>query len=230
MPAQSMRVTRCRKWSAAASTTPAIAGSSSGQLKSYGPGQLDGRVGPHPALRCCPAGPILDQNRTSLQLIPASAAVLDRVEPTNLECHFGVQPGGKGQKVARRPKADRRQADFFDAPAPMPAAPEHRPAPKPKQGIKHQSPPSDSDEASLGNSIDVLAARLSRTEWNELVATLPDDALAHLVIATARQLRRRLARSRGQSGKGRASALERSAQQLIVELGGQGEDDDWYEG
>ena len=63
---------------------------------------------------------------------------------------------------------------------------------------------------------------------DELVATLPDDALAHLVIATARQLRRRLARSHGRSGKGCASTLERSAQQLIVELGGQGEnDDDW---
>ena len=112
----------------------------------------------------------------------------------------------------------------------MPATSEHRPAPKPKQGIKHQSPSSDSDEARLRNSINVLAARLSRTEWNELVATLPDDALAHLVIATARQLRRRLARSRGQGGKGRTSALERSAQQLIIELSGQGEDDDWYEG
>jgi len=99
----------------------------------------------------------------------------------------------------------------------MPAASEHRPTPKPKpkQGIKYQSPSSDSDEARLRNSINVLAARLSPTEWNELVATLPDDALAHLVIATVRQLRRRLARSRGQSGKGRASALERSAQQLI---------------
>ena len=111
----------------------------------------------------------------------------------------------------------------------MPAASEHCPTPKskPKQGIKHQSPPSDSNEARLCNTIDVLAARLSRTEWSELVATLPDDALAHLVIATARQPRCRLARSRGQGGKGCASALERSAQQLIVELGGQEKDDDW---
>jgi len=132
--------------------------------------------------------------------------------------------------VARRPEADRRQTDFFGAPAPTSAALEHRPTSKlkPKQGIKHQSPPSDSEEAPSCHSIDVLAARLSRTEWNELVATLPDDALAHLVIATVRQLRRRLARSRGRSGNGRASALERSAQQLIVELGGRGEnDDDW---
>jgi len=132
--------------------------------------------------------------------------------------------------VARRPEADRRQTDFFDAPASTPAAMEHRPTPKlkPKQGIKHQSPPSDSEEAPSCHSIDVLAARLSRTEWNELVATLPDDALAHLVVATVRQLRRRLARSRGRSGNGRASTLERSAQQLIAELGGRSEnDDDW---
>jgi len=130
--------------------------------------------------------------------------------------------------VARRPEADRRQADFFDVPAPTPAAPEQLPAPKPKPkpGIKRQPPPSDIQEAPLCESIDMLAARLSRTEWNELVATLPDDALAHLVIATVRQLRRRLARSRGRGGKGRASALERSAQQLIVELGGRGENDD----
>jgi len=132
--------------------------------------------------------------------------------------------------VARRPEADRRQADFFGAPAPTPAAPARRPTPKPKpkQQIEHRSSPSDSEEVLLCDGIDVLVARLSRTEWNELVATLPDDALAHLVIATARQLRRRLARSHGRSGKGRTSALERSAQQLIVELGGQGEnDDDW---
>jgi len=125
---------------------------------------------------------------------------------------------------------DRWQADFFGVPDPTPAAPEHRPTPKPKpkQRIRHQSPPSNSEEAPLCDSIDMWAAGLSRTEWNELVAELPDDVLAHLVIATVRQLRRRLARSRGRSGKGRTSALERSAQQLIAELGGQGENgDDW---
>ncbi len=124
--------------------------------------------------------------------------------------------------MAHRPETDQRQADFFGAPAPTPVAPEQRPTPKPKP--KRQPPPSDIKEASF-DSIDVLAARLSRTEWNELVAGLPDEDLAHLVIATVRQLRRRLARSRGRSGKGCASALERSAQQLIAELGGQGEGD-----
>jgi len=128
--------------------------------------------------------------------------------------------------VARRPEADRRQADFFGAPAPTPTAPAHRPTPKPEP--KPRPPPSDSEEAPLSDGLDVVAARLSRIEWNELVAALPDDALAHLVIATARQLRRRLARSRRRSGKGPTSALERSAQQLIIELGGQGGNDDGW--
>lgn len=65
-----------------------------------------------------------------------------------------------------------------------------------------------------------LAARLDMPELDELVATVPDDALAHLTLAAVRQLRRRLARSTGRKGgKGRASALERAGQQLAAELG-----------
>ena len=132
--------------------------------------------------------------------------------------------------VARRPEADRRQADFFGPPAPAPAASKQRSLPKlkPEQEVRRRSPPSDSEETPARDSIDVLAARLSRAEWNELVAGLPDDALAHLVIATVRQLRRRLARSQGRNSKGHASVLERSARQLIDELGGQGESDDGW--
>ena len=76
--------------------------------------------------------------------------------------------------------------------------------------------------------MDVIAARLSPAELKKFVAALPDDGLACLVIATVRQLRRRLVRSGGRSGKSRNSALERSAQQLIVELGGQDEGDDGW--
>lgn len=125
---------------------------------------------------------------------------------------------------------DGRQADFFGAPVPAPATLEHRPTrkPKPERDIKRRSPSSGSEDTLSGDSIDVLAARLSPTELNGLVAALPDDALAHLVIATVRQLRRRLVRSGGRGGKGRTSALERSARQLIAELGGQGDDDDGY--
>ena len=76
--------------------------------------------------------------------------------------------------------------------------------------------------------MDVIAARLSPAELKEFVAALPDDALACLVIATVRQLRRRLVRSGGRGGKSRNSVLERSAQQLIAELGGQDEGDDGW--
>ena len=134
--------------------------------------------------------------------------------------------------MARRPAVDGRQANLFGAPIPAPAAPEHRPTPKrkPEQDVKRRAPPSDTADVRSDNGINVLAARLSAGEMNELVATLPDDALAHLVIATMRQLRRRLARSGGRGGKGRTSALERSARQLIAELSGHGEDDEWGAG
>lgn len=54
------------------------------------------------------------------------------------------------------------------------------------------------------------------------------DALACLVIATVRQLRRRLVRSGGRGGKVCNSVLERAARQLIAELGGQDEGDDGW--
>lgn len=76
--------------------------------------------------------------------------------------------------------------------------------------------------------MDALAARVSPAELDELAAALPDDALAHFVLAAVRQLRRRLARAGGRSGggKGHGSVLERTARQLAAELGGAGGSDD----
>ena len=96
--------------------------------------------------------------------------------------------------------------------------------------------PPDGEAASSGGGADVIAARLSRSELNALVASLPDEALGHLVLAAVRQLRRRLARAgrvslRGRGDAGRTSVLERSAQQLIAELSEGGhDDDDWGAG
>lgn len=118
--------------------------------------------------------------------------------------------------MARKPEVDRRQADFFCAPACAPATPK----PKPEQAPKRCPPSPNSKHEPVGDSIDVIAARLSPAELKEFVAALPDDALAYLVIATTRQLRRRLVRSGGHGGRGRNSVLERSARQLIAELGG----------
>jgi hypothetical protein len=56
---------------------------------------------------------------------------------------------------------------------------------------------------------------------------MPDHALAHLVIVTVRQLKRRLARSNKHADRRRTSSpLERAARQLIAELGEQDDDDD----
>ena len=126
--------------------------------------------------------------------------------------------------MARRPEVDRRQADFFGAPASAPGTPK----PKPEQAIKRRSPSSNGRLEPVSDSIDVIAARLSPAELKEFIAALSDDALACLVIATARQLRRRLVRSGGSGGKGRASALERAARQLIAELGGQDKGDEGW--
>ena len=126
--------------------------------------------------------------------------------------------------MARRPEVDRRQADFFAAPASEPITPK----PKPEQATKRRPPSPNGKHETVGDSIDVIAARLSPAELKDFVAALPDDALACLVIATARQLRRRLVRSGGRGSRGCNSVLERAARQLIAELGGQdGGDDGW---
>ena len=131
--------------------------------------------------------------------------------------------------MVRRPKGDERQADFFGVPSAGSGAPEPRSSakPKPEPQTPHMPAPLDSEDAPSGDGFDGIAARLLPSEWKELIAALSDEALAHVVIATARQLRRRLRRSSGPSGEGRTSSLERSAQQLIAELREHGDDDDW---
>ena len=70
-----------------------------------------------------------------------------------------------------------------------------------------------------------LAAQLSPAELDELAAVLSDEALARLLLAAARQLRRRLNRG-GRAGPRPSAALDRAARQLAAELGGQGTEDD----
>jgi len=128
--------------------------------------------------------------------------------------------------VARRPAADDRQPDFF-APARAASTPRSRPVrqPKPRRAAKDQPSPADRRDIPGRADFAALAARLCRAEMAELAAALSDEALAHLVIAAVRQLRRRLARSNGRGGRVRAPALERAVQQLVGELGGQDGDE-----
>jgi hypothetical protein len=68
-----------------------------------------------------------------------------------------------------------------------------------------------------------LGTRVSQPELDELVADLPDEQLAHLVLAAVRALKRRLTRNTRGLGraKGRAGPLERAARQLAEELRGE---------
>ena len=131
--------------------------------------------------------------------------------------------------MAQRPKTDARQADFFGIPSSELTVPDARLTRKnkPSQKIARASLLSANNERIEQDSLEILAARLSPAELNELVAALPDVALGHLVIVTVRQLRRRLARNNREGGKHRSSIhLERAARQLIVELREEGGDDD----
>lgn len=125
--------------------------------------------------------------------------------------------------MARRPKADERQAELF-GPVPMPAAPEPDPVPQSKSQRDSKRPlsPQDDQGTPEQGGVAKLATGLSAAELNELAAALSDNALAHLALAAVRQLRRRLMR-RGGRGRSRTSALERTARQIAAELSGEGE-------
>lgn len=138
---------------------------------------------------------------------------------------------GNHQAMAQKPTKDARQADFFGTPEPTPIASPLRPVQQTKssQTTTRSIPPAPSRPIQPEqDSLDDLAAHLSPAELSQLVAALPDPALAHLVIATVRQLRRRLARtSRHTDTRSVRSPLERAAYQLIEELREQGDDDDF---
>ena len=121
---------------------------------------------------------------------------------------------------------DERQTDIFGAVAPPLRTPPEPPPtvrklPRRRQDNDDgQHPPVDSSSALADAGIDAFAARASPADLDDLAAALPDDALAHLVLAAMRQLRRRLARAGNRGSKSRGSDLERTAQQVAAELGG----------
>ena len=91
--------------------------------------------------------------------------------------------------------------------------------------VRHPRITSVDDVQLAGGGVAGLAAQLSPAELDELAAVLSDEALARLLLAAARQLRRRLSRG-GRAGPRPSAALDRAARQLAAELGGQGAEDD----
>lgn len=140
--------------------------------------------------------------------------------------------GRRQQAVTGKRDADDRQQSLFGIPAETPplsatATPKPRPDPKAARVRTQPTAPPPEDVEPEHDRLPGQLARLSAPELRALVETLPDEALASMILATIRQLKRRLAKNSRNGQKGRASALDRAAQQLMVELGGQGYQDDF---
>ena len=122
--------------------------------------------------------------------------------------------------MARRIAADERQPNLFGWPPPAP------PAPRPRARMAGQDLATAEPE-----SVASFAERVGQADLDELVATLPDEALAHLALESARQLKRRIARagsSRTGKAKKRLSPLERVGQGLAREWASRiGSDETW---
>lgn len=157
--------------------------------------------------------------------------------------------------MARKANRDERQVALpgFAAPAPPVVEAPAIPPPKPRRKTEKRSSPPDAEalavpadsealptdtdtsmgmasrdrEAREGDmSVGALATRLSPAELDEFAEALTDAALGQLVLAAVRQMRRRLARAGGRSGKAQSSVLGRVAQKLAAELGGRHGDED----
>lgn len=116
--------------------------------------------------------------------------------------------------MARRIRSDERQADLFDAP-PQPVRP-------PTSKASRQSKSAIEAPTAGAETAAAFAERAGPADLDELVLALADDALAHLALASARQLRRRMTRAAGgrqrASGTGKnRSALNRAGQHLAAE-------------
>lgn len=138
--------------------------------------------------------------------------------------------------MARKPGSDERQTDFFGAPVAPPEKTRDSPAPRPKPSPVITIAPAKEKPEPVAVNLDIPEdggieaefARMSPAEVRNLVATLPDAVLAQLTLATVRQLRRRLERNSRRGGDKRSNTvLDRAAQQLIAELGGQNDEYDF---
>ena len=115
---------------------------------------------------------------------------------------------------------DDQQADLFGAtpkalPKPRPARQRAAPAlvaAPAAPAVEARSAPAGPPEQTPDPV--ATAAQFSPAELDALVAALPDDALARLLLASVRQLRRRLSRAAGRP----APALDRAARQIAAEF------------
>ena len=136
--------------------------------------------------------------------------------------------------------ADAAQANLFGwDPNPVAAPPRSRPrkaAPEAEPEVETKAqpepglpPPAPEPVPSEPESATAFAERAAQADLDELVAALSDEALAYLALASARQLKRWIARTGGtRPGKalGRPSALNRADQDLAREWARQTDPDE----
>lgn len=135
--------------------------------------------------------------------------------------------------MSRNSDPDRRQQDFFGVPEAEPKLPPAKvPGPqspsRPARGRRRKEAKPPNGDGREDDGIERQLARLSPAELRQLAAILPDEALAQLLLAAVRQLKRRLVQvGRGGSRAG-TSVLERAVRQLVAELGDQGGDEEEF--
>jgi len=125
--------------------------------------------------------------------------------------------------VTRRPDVA-GQADLFGSVS-KPVAAKARTIRQQRVAAPAMPAPAPNGHLAPGDDTASLAMRLSPAELDGLAAALSDDALARLVVAAVRQLRRRLARGGGHTARRPSPALDRAARQVAAELGAEGGDD-----
>ena len=122
--------------------------------------------------------------------------------------------------MPRQAGANERQSNLFGWPAASAAASRSRPR-------KRASEPAVAEP----ESATAFAERAAQADLDEFVDALSDEALTHLALTSARQLKRRIARagsSRTGKAKKRLSPLERVGQGLAREWASRiGSDETW---
>jgi len=164
--------------------------------------------------------PIRDERQNDLFGLPAAPVET----PRRVRPGLAAEATEDGVEVATGPKAPRarrkRAAQPEDEPTEAGAeASAEIAAPPPLPPPEPESPAA-------------LAERAGRADLDEFVSALSDEGLAHLALASARALKRRLARDKGRrgpgpAGKGGAGPLEKAVQSLSAEVAGSSGEDTW---
>lgn len=126
--------------------------------------------------------------------------------------------------MTRRRVRDERQAELFSLPEPPP--PPVKVVRQPRRPTVVDAAPDLAAEAAIEEAI----TRLTQREIENLARGLPDEPLAHVALASARELLRRLGRSgaqrRPRSARGGPS-IEHAARQIAASLAEGIPGDEW---